>query len=91
MERDIPALTQVSGVGKKTAERISLELSEKVEDLAITADGAPAPSPVTQSAVSALVGLGYSFTAADEAVRQVLSEDTELSTEEVIRKVLERG
>jgi Holliday junction DNA helicase RuvA len=79
----------VSGVGRKTAERISLELSEKVEDLALMAHGAEAVSPAIQEAVSALVGLGYSFSAADEAIRKVLPGNAELSTEELVRKVLE--
>jgi Holliday junction DNA helicase RuvA len=91
VERDIPALTQVSGVGRKTAERISLELSEKVEDLALTPDGTSAGSPAAQGAVSALVGLGYSFAAADEGVRKVLRKDPDLSTEELVRKVLEKA
>ena len=90
-EKDLAALTQISGVGKKTAERISLELADKVQDLALVPDGAAAPSPVLEGAVSALIALGYSFTEADSAVRAALDGGEELDTEALIRKALARG
>ncbi len=87
-EKDLAALTQVSGVGKKKAERLALELSEKVRDLAMVPEGAPGVPPTAEAAVSALMALGYSFSAADAAVRKALSEQEGLNTEELIRAAL---
>jgi Holliday junction DNA helicase RuvA len=88
-EKDIAALTQVSGVGKKTAERIILELADKVEDLAIGPEGEPGGPPAgAQEAVAALVTLGYSFPDADAAVRNALAEGEAESTDELIRRAL---
>jgi len=87
-ERDLAALTQVSGIGKKKAERIVLELSEKVGDLAIDSGTSVGGSQTVGEAVAALVSLGYSFTAADAAIQEAFKEGEELSTEELIRKAL---
>ncbi len=88
-EKDIHALTQVSGVGKKTAERIILELSDKVEDLAIGPEGEPGgPAPGAQEAVAALVALGYAFVDADAAVRGAVAEGEAENTDELIRRAL---
>lgn len=87
-EKDLAALSQVSGVGKKRAERLALELSERVRDLALVEEGASEVSPAVEGAVSALVALGYSFTDADAAVRRALREEAEASTEALIRSVL---
>lgn len=87
-EKDLAALTQISGVGKKKAERIVLELSEKVLDLAMIPEGRPEPSPASEGAVTALVALGFSFSAADAAVRKALQEEGELTSEELIRQAL---
>ena len=88
-EKDIAALTQVSGVGKKTAERIILELADKVEDLAIGPEGEPGGPPAgAQEAVAALVTLGYSFPDADAAVRNALAEGEAADTDELIRRAL---
>ena len=90
-EKDVNALKQVSGVGKKTAERIILELADKVEDLAIGLEGAPGgPAPGAQEAVAALVALGYSFVDADAAVRSALTDGEAGSTDELIRRALAR-
>ena len=97
VEKDVTALKQVSGVGKKTAERLVLELADKVTDLAVGgAAGAGEDGDATraaQAAVSALVALGYSFTDADDAVRAVLEdEDGEVeATDELVRRALARG
>lgn len=95
VEKDVNALKQVSGVGKKTGERIVLELADKVADLAVTSgrgEGteAGAASAGTQEAVAALVALGFGFTDADEAVRAVLAEGEVESTDELIRRALRK-
>lgn len=87
-EKDLAALTQVSGIGRKKAERIVLELSEKVADLVIVSDARPGSSRTVGEAVAALVSLGYSFTAADAAIREAFKGGEDLSTEELIRKAL---
>lgn len=90
-EKDLAALTQISGVGKKTAERIAFELSDKVQDLALVSVGVGAPSPAVEGAVSALIALGYSFSEADSAVRKALDGGEDLNTEALIRKALAGG
>jgi Holliday junction DNA helicase RuvA len=91
-EKDVNALKQVSGVGKKTAERIVLELADRVEDLALGADGPdgaePGAGPGAQEAVAALVALGYSFVDADAAVRGALTQGEPESTDELVRRAL---
>ncbi len=91
-EKDVTALKQVSGVGKKTAERIILELSDKVQDLAVEAGREGAAVAGAQEAVSALVALGYSFTDADRAVRAVVDGDEKApDAQQLIRKALARA
>jgi Holliday junction DNA helicase RuvA len=91
-EKDVNALTQVSGVGKKTAERIVLELADKVEDLATEAAGPDGvgggATPGAQEAVGALVALGYSFVDADAAIRRSLAEGEAAGTDELVRRAL---
>lgn len=92
LEKDAKLLSRVSGVGKKTAERIVLELSDKVADLAVAGEGTGPEAKRTAEAVAALVALGYSFTDADEAVRDVIADDGAESTEALVRRVLaQRG
>ena len=90
VEKDVAALQQVTGIGKKKAEKIALELSDKVEDLAIiTPDGgAMGGSAGTRAAVKALVALGYGASEADQAVRAVLSDGVPDSTDTLIRRAL---
>jgi len=89
-EKDVSALTQVSGVGRKTAERLALELADKVQDLAVAAGrtGGPAGAAGAQEAVAALVALGFTFTDADQAVRRALEDGQPESPEDLIRRAL---
>lgn len=81
---DVALLSSIKGVGKKTAERIALELKGKV---APCDDPAPeAETELDASAVSALVGLGFDRREAEAAVRRV--QGSCKSTEDVIRAVL---
>ncbi|MFL5319939.1 MAG: Holliday junction branch migration protein RuvA [Myxococcaceae bacterium] len=73
-EGDVARLTKIRGVGKKTAERLVLELREKVKLLVlekrVDASGKPAPStssPMRSDLVSALINLGYKQQQADKA------------------------
>ncbi len=90
VEKDTVALQQISGIGKKKAEKIALDLADKVADLAILtptrADGGSAGE--AQEAVQALVALGYSFGDADKAVRDVLESGASDTTEDLIRRAL---
>jgi len=85
---DIARLTKVPGIGRKTAERLVMELRDKV-DLGATTTAARLPSgpadPV-QEAVSALIALGYKPGEASRAVNAVPGSD--LRSEDIIRQAL---
>jgi Holliday junction DNA helicase RuvA len=86
-EGDLAVLCTVPGVGKKTAERIVVELKDRLRDVAVEA--APEASLPAEQAVQALVNLGYSSGEADRAVRAVLSRDGALGTVDLIRTALQ--
>ena len=65
--QDHATLTRIPGVGKKTAERIVLELKDKLQELA-PAGGTAAATPVSEDVLSALVNLGYQRAAAQKGV-----------------------
>jgi Holliday junction DNA helicase RuvA len=85
-ERDIAALSTVTGIGRKKAERLVLELRDRFDDVAV----APAERPASGSdqAVRALVALGYSPAAAEEAVRGALANGANGDTAVVVRQAL---
>jgi Holliday junction DNA helicase RuvA len=88
VEKDTVALRQVPGIGKKTAEKLVVELSDRVADLAVASTPAGRDLGAAQEAVQALVSLGYSFGDADKAVRRALEAGPVGSTEELIRRAL---
>ncbi|MEO3809137.1 Holliday junction branch migration protein RuvA [Sphaerisporangium sp. B11E5] len=75
---DVKALTMVPGIGQKGAQRIILELKDKLGTPAEAVDaalnGRPGPAPWRDQVHTALVGLGYSVRDADEAVAVVSAE-----------------
>jgi Holliday junction resolvasome RuvABC DNA-binding subunit len=78
----------VPGIGKKKAEKLAVELSDRVADLAIVSPAPGSEAAGAQAAVQALVSLGYSFANADDAVRAALAGGPVRSTEELIRRAL---
>jgi holliday junction DNA helicase RuvA len=64
---NVPALTRIPGIGKKTAERMVLELRDKLDAFA-EAPAAAAVSPVDEDVLSALVNLGYNRGLAEKAL-----------------------
>lgn len=85
-ERDVAALVAVPGVGKKTAERLVLELADKTDDL--IAEQAPRTAPASDAATQALVRLGYSAPEADDAVRRALAQDGRRDTAALLKAAL---
>lgn len=86
-EKDLAALSSVSGVGKKTAERLCLELKDKTDDLKAEASG-QRPEGGAEVAVKALQRLGYTAVEADDAVRNVLAANGKSETADVVRAAL---
>lgn len=91
--RDMQALTKVPGIGKKTAERLILELSDKLSEISY-AEAAPTPTPMTSAtqimheAIAALESLGYKSQQAKQLVNKLhIDEDSNLS--EVIKQALQ--
>lgn len=85
---DVARLTRIPGVGKKTAERLVLELKDKVVGLAATEEPAPAPaSSAKEDLVSALLHLGYSRPEAEKGVDRALKEG-EGRFEDLLRRTL---
>lgn len=90
-EGDLAALTKVPGVGKRVAERLALELKEKVGALggAASRPGAPEGSAlVRQQVVDGLVGLGFTLKPAESAADAVLAEKPEASAAVALRGAL---
>jgi Holliday junction DNA helicase RuvA len=86
---DVTALTLVPGIGKRSAERMVLELRDKVGAVYATA-GAPAVNghSVRGPVVEALVGLGFASKQAEEATDRVLSGDDGATTSSALRAAL---
>lgn len=89
---DYRALTGVSGVGLKTAQRLVLELKGKLTKIAPSGESKLQNysqfQDVMTDAVDALVALGYSAKEASTAAENILTEDPNLSTPEIVRKAL---
>jgi Holliday junction DNA helicase RuvA len=88
---DIARLQTIPGVGRKTAERVVLELKEKVGLLEITVSGPPgvaamADDQMVGDVVSALLNLGYKRGEAEKAVRTIRDEQDGAPTLEVLLK-----
>ena len=98
---DLARLTLIPGIGRKTAERLVIELREKVAALtsaqleeALTmkaaATGEVRQDDVRADALSALLNLGYQRVSAEKAIDNAIGEGGELSVETVLRRVLRK-
>ena len=88
--KDLASLKGVPGVGPKTAERILIELRDKVGQFELIEERSEGASDAQEATVSALVNLGYPRSHADKAVRLALEQvpSGELPLEELIREAL---
>jgi holliday junction DNA helicase RuvA len=86
---DVARLTRIPGIGKKTAERMVLELRDKLPPAKGAAEASTSPtSPVEEDVISALVNLGYQRAAADKALLTVRGGKSPQSFEVLFREAL---
>jgi Holliday junction DNA helicase RuvA len=98
-ERNIALLASVSGIGKKTAERLALELADKLGEFeaaaaagagaGVGAGSAVAGGGVADAALHALERLGYASAEADRALRQALAADGGADAATLVRRALQ--
>lgn len=87
-DRDLTVLSTVAGIGRKKAERLVLELRDRLDDLPVEPES-PRPAG-SDGAVRALVGLGYGPGAAEDAVRAALAGGAPEETSQLIRRALQQ-
>ena len=96
---NLARLTSIPGVGRKTAERLVIELRDKITALSSPAleeefaakEGAGTPlaeDAIREDALSALIGLGYQKSPAEKAITTALAEGGDITVEVVLRRSL---
>lgn len=80
---DLTTLTKIPGIGKKTAERVVLELKDKLEDMASAtpSDTGFHAGPAGDDVLSAMINLGYQRNAAQKAIQSATDLEPELRTD----------
>ncbi len=88
--KDIAKLNGIPGVGAKTAERLALELHDKLKDISPEreAEQVPVGDVAFDDALSALLNLGYKKPQAEKALKSVHSQENENNLEELIKRAL---
>lgn len=88
--RQTATLERIKGIGKKTAERLVLELKDKVSRLSTTSPGlVSVDNTLEQDALNALVALGISRSQAEQSIKKVINSEASInSLETLIKKAL---
>lgn len=89
-EGNLSRITAVPGIGRKTAERLLVELRDKMNKLTESFESAEAgaPSSIRSDAIAALVNLGYNLKTAEKAVRSIMNSKPTSTIEDVIKESL---
>ena len=94
---NIARLTTIPGVGRKTAERMVVELRDKISELSVGAaagtsatSGSPGKETAFDDALSALINLGYQRNAAEKALQETSKDVAELSVQKLLRGALQK-
>jgi Holliday junction DNA helicase RuvA len=91
LAKDIVKLTTIPGVGRKTAERLTVELRDKLKDFASNIEYKTDADldGIYKDALSALINLGYQRPIAEAALKKALSENNETDLKELLRRGLQ--
>jgi holliday junction DNA helicase RuvA len=87
---DVARLTRIPGIGRKTAERMVLELRDKLPAVGTPAASIPVTSAIEEDVLSALVNLGYQRPAAEKVLAAVAKDGNAQSFDHMFRSVLGR-
>ena len=90
---DVNKIKNVKGIGIKTAQRVIIDLKDKIvkgSDSAVLPLGGAVSTPQTEEALSALVMLGFAKAASQKAIAEVLKETPNAQVEEIIKKSLKK-
>jgi len=85
---NIGRLVAIPGIGRKTAERLLIELRGKVEGISASGSGGEPKLTIKSEAVAALSTLGYNSKIAEKVVREISAENPDITLEDIIRKSL---
>lgn len=89
MRRDATFLKQLPGLGKRTAEKVIVELADKLDDIAAPEPAAPVASSVREEVIMALTSLGMTRGAAEATLDKMKwRPDEDASVEEVVKEAL---
>lgn len=89
VQSNVKALESIKGIGKKTAERLVLELKDKLSKIIILANNsALINNTLQQDALNALTALGIPKQAAAQVVEKTLKANPELGVEDLVKKAL---
>lgn len=89
LKKDVSKLSKVSGIGRKTAERIILELSDKISSYEIDfSEIGESDTVLDEDALEALTGLGFSLSEAKDAIQKIKAENLNLDTSTLISRAI---
>lgn len=89
-EKDVAKLVRIPGIGKKTAQRLVLELHDKARTMLEELGDVAVPRGPSDDLVAALVGLGYRAREAQKAAAEVLAGDDEISLAKALKLALRK-
>lgn len=87
MDGDISRIVSIPGIGRKTAERLVLELKSKITSVS-SEEGEKIPLSIKNEAIAALTTLGYNLKQSEKSVRDIISADPNVTLEDLIKKAL---
>ncbi|MFZ1292330.1 MAG: Holliday junction branch migration protein RuvA [Melioribacteraceae bacterium] len=89
ISKNLPRLVAIPGIGRKTAERMLIELREKIEKVSDqNLEQNRINFTIKDDAITALIGLGYNQKVAEKITREVISQTPEISLEILIKESL---
>jgi Holliday junction DNA helicase RuvA len=87
MSGDMSRIVSIPGIGRKTAERLVLELKTKISSVS-SEEEPKIPFSIKNEAIAALTTLGYNLKQAEKCVRDIISADPNVTLEDLIKKAL---
>ncbi len=89
LDNDVSLLTSIKGVGTKSAQRIILDLKDKLSRVAVSDEiFTYKDNRIKDEALSALVMLGFSKSAVEKTIQKILSENKDIVVEDLIKRAL---